>query len=228
MTDIQPSRTVAQIVTDHPASARLFAEHKIDFCCHGDVPLGDACAERGLDVDDFLTRLRAAASVEPRESERSITEASTPELIAHIVSRHHAYLRRVLPAIEPLVEKVARVHHAHEPRLPALLAEVRDLRAELEPHLDDEESDLFPMLMSRNSNPARIARRLTETREEHEDVGRSLARIRALTGDFAVPDWACGSYRLMIAELLSLEEDTLRHVHLENHVLMPRFARRGS
>ena len=56
----------------------------------------------------------------------------------------------------------------------------------------------------------------------------SLARIRLLADDFIVPDWACKSYRLMLNELLTLEEDTMRHVHLENHVLMPRFARRPS
>ncbi len=135
-------------------------------------------------------------------------------------------MRKALPAIEPLVSKVARVHGPHNPKLAPLLDEVRELRAELEPHLDDEESEIFPLLMSRASDPGEIARKLDEVREEHVRVGRSLARIRELSDGFAVPDWACGSYRMMMSELAALEEDTLRHVHLENHVLMPRFASR--
>jgi regulator of cell morphogenesis and NO signaling len=223
MNAIHPSSRVAEIVTEHPASARLFTEHKIDYCCHGDVALGDACTARGLDVEELLFRIRAAASTSPSERTKSLTEASTPELIAHIISRHHTYLRRALPAIEPLAEKVARVHLRHQPSLDELLEEVRALRAALEPHLDDEEADLFPMLMSRKSSPTEIARRVAETRDEHQQVGRALEWIRALSDDFAIPDWACGSYRLLMNELLSLEEDTMRHVHLENHVLMPRF-----
>jgi regulator of cell morphogenesis and NO signaling len=38
------------------------------------------------------------------------------------------------------------------------------------------------------------------------------------------PEWACTSYRTLLSELAALEGDVLRHVHLENHVLMPRFA----
>lgn len=223
MNAIHASSIVAQIVTEHPASAQVFAEHKIDYCCHGDVAVGHACTQQGIDVDALLMRIREVASGSPRESARSVTGASTPQLVAHIVSRHHAYLRRALPAIEPLAEKVARVHARHQPNLPELVEEVRELRAMLEPHLDDEESELFPMMMSRSSDRARLARLITDAREEHERVGRTLTWIRELSDDFAVPDWACGSYRLLMNELLSLEEDTMRHVHLENHVLMPRF-----
>lgn len=225
MSAIHASSIVAQVVAEHPACARLFADHKIDFCCHGDVAVADACTARGLDVEDFLARLRATASAPREDAAPDATEASTPELIAHLVSRHHAYLRRALPEVEPLVAKVAHVHGRHNTKLEELLHEVRELRAELEPHLDDEESDLFPMLMSRSSDRAQIATRLAEMRTEHERVGRALGRIRVLSDDFAVPDWACGSYRRMMSELETLEEDTLRHVHLENHVLMPRFVR---
>ena len=224
MNAIHASTPVARIVADHPACAKLFADSKIDFCCHGDVTLADACATRGLDLEELLARLRSAATDEAPSAAPPVgTESSTPELIAHLVSRHHAYLRRTLPALEPLVAKVARVHGPHAPELHELLEEFRDLRAQLEPHLDEEESDLFPMLMSRSPDRARVAQRLAEARVEHTGVGRSLARIRALSHDFGAPDWACGSYRMMMSELAALEEDTLRHVHLENHVLMPRF-----
>lgn len=220
---IDASQIVAQIVADHPSCAKVFTENKIDFCCKGGVTLAEACTERGLDPGEILARVRSAATSETSEPAPVTTTWSTPELIAHIVSRHHAYLRRAFPALEPLVTKVARVHGAHEPKLHGLPEELRELRAALEPHMDEEETELFPMLMSREQDRARVAERLPKTRAEHERVGRSLARIRALCDDFRVPDWACGSYRMMVSDLAELEEDTLRHVHLENHVLMPRF-----
>ena len=60
--------------------------------------------------------------------------------------------------------------------------------------------------------------------EDHVAVGALLGRIRELSDEFATPEWGCNSYRVYMAELAALEEDVLRHVHLENHVLMPRFA----
>ena len=61
--------------------------------------------------------------------------------------------------------------------------------------------------------------------QEHLHVGNLLARMRIYADDFSAPDWACGSYRTLMRELAALEMDTLRHVHLETHVLMPRFER---
>ena len=226
MSAIDRSSIVARVVIEHPACARVLTEYDIDFCCHGDVALDEACAARRLDIEEVLARMREAATSSPANDSGSASGLSTPELVAHLVTRHHAYLRRALPAIEVLVAKVARVHGAHNPKLTALLEEVRGLRSELEPHLDDEEGDLFPLLMSRGGDARLIARKLAEARTEHERVGRSLARIRQLSDSFSVPEWACGSYRSMMSELADLEEDTLRHVHLENHVLMPRFAPR--
>jgi regulator of cell morphogenesis and NO signaling len=59
-------------------------------------------------------------------------------------------------------------------------------------------------------------------------VGTKLAQIRALADDFTTPDWGCNSYRAPMSELGNLEANVLQHVHVENHVLMPRFARKGA
>ena len=55
-------------------------------------------------------------------------------------------------------------------------------------------------------------------------VAQLLERIRAASDDFTLPDWACNSYRTLFSELEQLEGDVFTHVHLENHVLRPRFA----
>ena len=41
--------------------------------------------------------------------------------------------------------------------------------------------------------------------------------------DFTLPEWACNSYRTLFAELKQVESDVFTHVHIENHVLRPRF-----
>ncbi len=58
---------------------------------------------------------------------------------------------------------------------------------------------------------------------DHLAVGDLLARMRTLTGGFTTPEWGCNTYRVLMTELDALEADILRHVHLENHVLAPRF-----
>ena len=60
--------------------------------------------------------------------------------------------------------------------------------------------------------------------EEHVAVGRLLTAIHDLSGGFSTPEWGCKTYRVLMHELKALEADVLRHVHLENHVLAPRFS----
>jgi len=56
---------------------------------------------------------------------------------------------------------------------------------------------------------------------EHDRVGELLARLRALTDAYTVPDDGCASYQLLYTGLAELEADTHLHVHKENNCLFP-------
>ncbi len=59
------SRTVGQIVADRFETARVFARHRIDFCCHGNVPFAEACRNRNVSpalVAEELDRLQSSPS----------------------------------------------------------------------------------------------------------------------------------------------------------------------
>jgi len=220
---LDAQQTLANIVLDHSECAAVFQRHHIDFCCHGDRSLGDACAERGVAVDTLLAELSAAIRARSEHHEIDPRTRSTPGLVAYIVSTHHEYLRSALPFVRALAEKVGRVHGEHNPRLRDLDVAVRELTEALLPHLDTEEQVLFPALTTRSPDRAMIARELGSMHDEHLAVGALITRIREATEGYQVPEWGCGSYRTLFAELRQLEDDILRHVHLENHVLAPRF-----
>ncbi|MEO8801007.1 MAG: iron-sulfur cluster repair di-iron protein [Polyangiaceae bacterium] len=224
---VDRSANVAQIALDHPLTMPVFHAHRIDYCCRGGVSVEEACAGKDIDAEALFAELDAAVQVktEPTEDPR---EMPTGKLVEHLVNTHHAYLRKALPFAEQLANKVARVHGQHNPKLPELAKIVCELREAFEPHLDDEEKSLFPSLVSGTLDPQRIAPELQAMHEDHLKVGDMLATIRELSDEYATPDWACGSYRALMNELRSIEIDTLRHVHLENHVLMPRFAVPGA
>lgn len=218
---IDLARPVADIVTDHPETARVMQRHRIDYCCRGQMPLAAACADRGADAEVVRAELDAVIAERRGAREGDPRELGTAALIALVVDRHHGYLRRQLPFLVPLAKKVARVHGEHDPRLVELFAIVTALSDALLSHLDDEERDLFPALLGERAD-LEMGAQLEAMQKEHLAVGDLLHRMRVLTADFAVPDWACGSYRTLFAELEDLEGDVLAHVHIENHVLAPR------
>ena len=120
------------------------------------------------------------------------------------------------------------MHGTRHPELAGVHTSYRELRHDLEPHLDTEERILFPMIRelavaSTISEHARrsLAEPIGELAIEHERVGELLARLRMLTVGYATPDDGCASYRALYDALAALEADTHLHVHKENNVLFP-------
>jgi regulator of cell morphogenesis and NO signaling len=220
---LDSSQTVANLVLDHSECAQVFQRHRIDFCCRGEMSLAAAASSRNLPLPTLLDDLTAAISERSGDRSRDLRELSTPRLVAHIVAIHHEYLRKTLPFVVALAAKVSRVHGDKNPKLRDLHAAVDELSAVLLPHLDVEENELFPSLMVKQVNHVEAARALAEMLEEHRAVGALLERLRAAADDYVLPEWACTSYRTLFAELARVEGDVFTHVHLENHVLAPRF-----
>jgi regulator of cell morphogenesis and NO signaling len=54
---INSETTVRDVALQMPESTRLFENLKIDYCCGGNQPLGQACASAGVDVDDVMEML---------------------------------------------------------------------------------------------------------------------------------------------------------------------------
>ena len=215
---------VADIVISHSECAPVFQKHKIDFCCNGGVSLAEAAKKRGVDASALISELEGAISRRKGGPAGDPRELSTAALIGAIISTHHEYLRKILPFLVPLSAKVGNVHGDHDPRLRDLARVVQELSDAMIPHLDKEEQTLFPALMTGNPSPQVVKDELNAMVKEHLEVAALLELIHKATEDYTLPDWACNSYRTLFAELESMESDILRHVHLENHVLMPRFA----
>ncbi len=224
MHQLDRTSTVAQIVTAHSSAARVFQKHGIDYCCRGNITVPVACRDRHLDPEALFAELEATLPADGLQRDGDPRELQTPALVARIVDRHHGYLRRALPDLAPIAAKVASVHGGKDARLLEVDTVFRELAAALLPHLDEEETVLFPALMTPRSDQGIVRRELERMLEDHLAVGDMLARLRALSDGYSIPEWGCTTYRVLMTELEALEADILRHVHLENHVLAPRFS----
>ncbi|MFO7179268.1 MAG: iron-sulfur cluster repair di-iron protein [Pseudomonadota bacterium] len=212
------SSTLAELAITHPAASRVFQSFGLDYCCKGQRPLAEACAERGLDPDMVLDAL-ANASTAPELPAGNWAQQSNETLIRYIVGYHHRRIREELPELVSMAAKVERVHQRH-PACPHGLADhLAQLSSELEIHMNKEERVLFPMILD--------GRRGLDTpigvmEAEHRDHGAALERTRALTTNLTAPDEACPTWRATYLRLLEFERELMDHVHLENYVLFPR------
>ena len=114
MTELTIERTLADVVTEAPGSARVLEAFGLDYCCGGRRTLGDACTAKGLDP---TTVIDALADVE-RGPQPDWAGMGPAELVDHLEATHHAYLHSEFPRLEALVD--ARVVTARPETAPSL------------------------------------------------------------------------------------------------------------
>ena len=216
-------RTVGELVAERPGRSRVFQAANIDFCCQGSRTLLEACQRKGIASDTIVEQLEAELA-DKAASATNPAELPPCELIDYIVTTHHDYLRRELPRLHKMAERVAQVHGGHTPALVEVFQVFGGMENELSTHILKEEQILFPIIaaLSRNESiPMPPDGPIACMMHEHDDAGVALARMRELTHGFQPPADACNTYRALFASLRELEEDLHRHIHLENSVLFP-------
>lgn len=211
-------QAIGQIAVDLPGSTAIFRRLKLDFCCGGQIALQQACANKGLPLDDVLAELarldRPVAEVAPLEP---------AALIDHILERFHAVHREQLPELIRMARRVEAVHR-ESPDVPnGLAAHLETMEAELLGHMDQEEQVLFPML--KLGQQVLATEPILGLREEHTGHGRQLEQLMALCDDATPPAGACNTWRALYAGIAQLSDDLIQHIHLENNVLFPAFER---
>ena len=226
------TQTVREIALDQPQSIRVFEQFGIDYCCGGRKPLAEACADRQLAVDEVVAALESAAnSAAPLPVDWS--QATLGVLIEHIVATHHAYVKRELPRLAELAQKVVKRHGETQAHLLAMQSLLVLLDDELIHHLGKEEHVLFPYiaklegaLLAGGPHPeacfGTIEHPIAMMTSEHEAAGTMLAELRRLSDNYATPVGACPTYHAYYDGLKEFEQDLHQHIHLENNILFPR------
>ena len=228
MTELGTATPVGDWAAEYPQTARLFEQLQIDYCCGGDNTLAQACEEQGLDAGEVVAKLNQAA-VEPIEtSQKRWSDESAVEICNHIFQTHHAYLRRELPRLADLLDKVVAAHADTHPELHELRGVFNELRAELEPHMAKEEQILFPAIQRLEQSDTcpsfpfgSVANPMRVMEDDHDAAGIALGSLHRLTDGYRVPDDACNTWRVLLDGLRRLEADLHQHIHLENNILFP-------
>jgi regulator of cell morphogenesis and NO signaling len=230
---IATTKTVGEIAVENPNATREFEKLGIDYCCGGNRTLGEACVAAKISVDEALERLEKSMAATSPGASQDWQNQPLADLIAHITSTHHVFVREECPRIEALAAKVVGVHGGNHPELVQVQAVFAALAEELSVHRMKEEQILFPYVIrleesnvaGESAPPAMFGTVMNPIRmmmQEHDGAGEALRTLRAVTRDYSTPDDACISYRTLYAALQGFEADLHQHIHLENNILFPR------
>jgi regulator of cell morphogenesis and NO signaling len=224
--------TVRNIVAADFRTAAIFEKYSIDFCCHGKVPLEDACKQQGVSVDQVRSELGALVFGTKGEQD-SFASWDLDKLADYVSDNHHKYVKSIIPTLLEHTQKVASVHGERHAELLTIRDIFKNVSEELTRHMMKEELMLFPYIKSlarsaRDGQPVRIPPfqtiqnpiRIMEA--EHSSAGNGMDTVRQESKVYSIPSDACTTYRVTYQELEAFELDLHKHVHLENNILFPK------
>lgn len=226
------TQNVRDIALENPGSIRVFESFGIDYCCGGRKPLAQACEEKKLPLEKVIEALEAGSAKDEVGSE-DWRGKSLGGLLTHIVNTHHAYVRRELPRLAELAQKVVKRHGETKPELPEIQKRLEQIAEELTAHLAKEEVVLFPYIAKLEKSIegglpkpqgcfGTISNPIAMMTQEHEAAGVLLAEIRRLSNGFTPPVGACPTFLAFYLGLFEFEQDLHQHIHLENNILFPK------
>lgn len=138
-----------------------------------------------------------------------------PALLGRPIDYLHAVHLREREACA-ILDRIADLGRASAAEATSVMAFLSD---ELPVHLEDEETDLFPLLQVRCTEEDEIDRLLEKLRSDHRHADFDTPRVTAILGNATsgIEPAAC-------AELRRYADHARRHLILENAILL-RFAR---
>lgn len=212
--------------------APVFQKHKIDFCCQGNRTIEDACDKKNVSASALIAELDAGTS---SQDSGGIDFNSWPlDLLAdYIEKKHHRYVDSRITEIKPMLDKIVKVHGAHQPELFEIQKLFLESAGELTAHMKKEEFILFPFVRklvaaSRGEEElsqahfGTVANPVSMMMDDHAVEGERFRKIAELSDDYTPPKGACTTYIVTFSLLKEFEQDLHLHIHLENNILFPK------
>lgn len=226
------NKSVGEIVKLDFRAADVFSNYGIDFCCGGKISVSEACAISNCDEAKVINDLEALKN-QTGSAAHDFDSWNIGFLADFIQNTHHQYVRKAIPQILILAQKVADVHGDHHSEVIRINELFQDLAEELLSHLQKEEMILFPYIKKlvaeesagKCGDPAcfgSIASPISVMEHEHEDAGVVLKQLYKLSNGYTAPEDACNTFRVLYGKLKEFEDDLHRHIHLENNILFPK------
>jgi len=224
--------TLLQIINGNTKAAAILEKYNLDLSKNGVKTIRQVCEEKGILSTDVFNDLDDVVDFKI-EIPVKIDDWELDAIVDYIINNHHKYVRTMIPVITTHTEKIASTYGKDYPEMVEVARIFSAVYKELKQHMMKEEEIIFPYIkylvkvkagQAKFEKPyfGRIGNPINMMELEHQSVGEDMYTIRKLLNNYAVPAGDNETYKLAVKELKEFEEDHLKHVHLENHLLFPK------
>lgn len=227
--------TLAEIALNFPHSIKNLIHYDLDFFCGGRIRFVEACEAINLNAKEIWIEITEQSKKIGRDTPIHFANWNPDFLISFIVQHHLVLVKRTASHIQKLLEKMCDVHGEDNGFLLRVREDFEKLTEELFNHLPKEEEVLFSAILRKSKSGAKTVDYdvsqhdldvlIAAIVQEHDRQGSLVKSIRALTGNYAPPAFACSMLRMTYLMLDQFNIDLIQRIHLENNVLLPKISR---
>lgn len=159
----------------------------------------------------------------------SVNEMALPELARYIMDIQHAYLKKTWSTFSLCAKAVIEANKAQPGN--RIMNDVLDQLSILtHKHFEEEEQVLFPYIRLVINDP--VFRGTGEStpfakmKADHTLITRLFKKLRLLSNNYTPLPGADPGVKLCYAQLFNFEQDMIRHIFLEEDLLVPRLIKK--
>jgi regulator of cell morphogenesis and NO signaling len=219
-------RTIGEIAAANPDAERLFEILGIDYSCHGNLSLREACGAVGLDPE----KVHRSIDQLPRGAEVNWLEQPVSKLLEHLRDDSHPALGSAIRAAAAALAAHCAICSSYPDKVARLRVAFGALADRLGPHMSREDHILFPLIehldgcWTRAEHPTiqlagGVGGAVQTLILDHGTMIAHLDEVNDVVEEIIDQPMPC---RQLIESLRALDHELREHIHLENNVLFPR------
>ncbi len=148
----------------------------------------------------------------------------------YIMDIQHPYLKKALATFLLCSNKICETK---EKEAEILADSLQKLGGLIEQHLVWEEQTFFPYLRlqiehEQNEVSENLPSVITKIKSDHYSITKLIKKNRLMNNDYVPPSGASPVLKLCYAQLFDFEQDMLKHIFLEEHLLFPKLYKRAA
>ena len=185
----------------------------------------EICAEHSINVDVLLTFANLFNGID-YEPATEYTFDDIQSIIQYLKNCHHYYLDEKCPAIQKLIEKMAKKNDYSEIKLVEKF--FQQYLTEITEHINYENQTVFPYIIKlyrstvKNKTDKSLATySVIEYKEHHDDIEEKLTDIKNLLIKYLPQKNDQQIRRNILLKLFELEHDLHIHSLIEDSILIP-------
>ena len=199
----------------------------------GDKTVSELCEEMGINRDFFLAIVNSFHDHNYFPQDKLLGFPITL-IIEYIQKSHTYYLELKVPQIETLISDLCKEADLSQKKHLVLLEKFfSEYKNELIEHIQDEENDVFPYVLSLNKvyNTGKVDAELIKRiqnhpidayAEKHTNVEEKLYDLKNIIIKYLPPARDHTISSALLTELFRLERDLNDHARIEDKVMIPK------